>query len=155
MPRGVLGLKYQYFRKGLAARVAYVDGWMGARGRILIVDDEESVVDVVGGHLKDLGYEIDEARTGEEALRLATAARYDVILLDVLLPGMNGIDVLKRLRTDERTAAVPVAFLTVLGEAAHVLEGFEAGGNAYVVKPLDLHRIAEVVGLLARETRAH
>lgn len=126
-----------------------------AKMRVLIVDDEPAIAEVVGGHLHDEGYAVEAVQTGDEALERCRNGEFDIVLLDVLLPGIDGIEVARRLRADPRTRHLPVAFLTVLGESANVLDGFEAGGNAYVVKPVDLERITEVVGLLAREVRAH
>lgn len=126
-----------------------------AKGRILIVDDEPTVSEVVGEHLQDLGYTVESVPSGEDALERLRTQRYDMVFLDILLPGMDGIEVARRLRADPALRDIPLAFLTVLGESANVLDGFEVGGNAYVVKPLDLGRIEEVVGLLTKETTAH
>ncbi|WP_245237509.1 response regulator, partial [Paenibacillus ihuae] len=100
--------------------------------RILVVDDEERIRRLLKMYLEKEGYEIDEAEDGEIALRKATANDYGLILLDVMLPGIDGIEVLTRLRGVKST---PVLMLTAKGGEINRVQGFEMGADDYVVKP--------------------
>ncbi|MHB8244121.1 MAG: response regulator transcription factor [Acidimicrobiales bacterium] len=107
---------------------------------ILVVDDEPSLVDTVSTVLRYEGYRVVEARTGREALACAQEERFDLVILDVMLPDIDGFEVTRRMRRDG--IVVPVLFLTARGEVEDLVEGFAAGGDDYVAKPFSL---AEVV----------
>ena len=100
--------------------------------RILVVDDEERIRRLLKMYLEKEGYTIDEAEDGETALRLASNADYALILLDVMLPGIDGVEVCSRLR---QVKATPVIMLTAKGEEMNRVQGFEVGADDYVVKP--------------------
>jgi DNA-binding response OmpR family regulator len=122
-------------------------------GRILLVDDEEEVQTLVGWVLRDLGYDVDLAASGPEALQHVEAARPDLVLLDLVLPGTTGWAVLDSLRQTE--GAPPVVLVTVCGDAATVVRAVRQGVAACVFKPFpvqDLVTTCERVlrGRLAR-----
>jgi DNA-binding response OmpR family regulator len=100
--------------------------------RILVVDDEPTIREVVGQYLELEGYQIIKAADGAEALRLAAACPPDLVILDLMLPGIDGLEVCRRLRA---TSAVPIVMLTARGEEADQLAGFETGSDDYVTKP--------------------
>ena len=100
--------------------------------RILVVDDEERIRRLLRMYLEKEGYEIDEASSGEQALELALNNHYALILLDLMLPVMDGLEVCRRLRQVKGT---PVIMLTAKGEESHRVQGFESGADDYVVKP--------------------
>ena len=103
---------------------------------ILVVDDEPDIVRVVSRIMQSCEYTVQTAHDGPEALEKARAERPDVIILDLNLPGMNGFEVMKRLRADEETRAIPIVMMT----AAYVSiedarRGNDSGADEYVVKP--------------------
>lgn len=106
--------------------------------RILVVDDEERIRRLIKMYLEREQYEIDEAENGEDALQMALAADYDLIMLDLMLPGIDGIEVCEKLREVKST---PVIMLTAKGEESNRIQGFEAGADDYVVKPFSPREI--------------
>ncbi len=119
---------------------------MEGQERILVVDDEERIRRLLKMYLEREGYQIEEAEDGEEALRKALKTDYDLILLDLMLPGMDGLDVCRQIRQDKAT---PIIMLTARGEESNRVEGFEAGADDYVVKPFSprevIHRVKAVL----------
>lgn len=102
---------------------------------ILLVDDDQDVLDMYGEILKDAGYAVDFALDGEKALELCEKKKYDLILLDLMMPVMDGIECLKRLRADESKYGHPVVVaLTNVTMAVNVREAFENGADGYLVK---------------------
>jgi DNA-binding response OmpR family regulator len=114
------------------------------RPRILAVDDTRQNLELLTKILERCGYDVALALDGSEALELAAKENPDLILMDILMPGMNGIEVCRRLKADPATHGIPVIFLTSKTESVEILEGFEAGAVDYVTKPF---RVSE---LLAR-----
>ncbi len=113
--------------------------------KILVVDDEHSVRDLCIACVRHgLGkeYEVVEASNGEEAMAAVEAERPDLILLDIKMPGMDGFEVCRRLKSSADTRNVPVVFLTALGEERHVEKGLALGGDGYVVKPFNAVTLA-------------
>src|ERR1700743_3813026 len=102
-------------------------------GRIGVVDDDPTVADVVGRYLIRDGHSVQSARDGYEALRLIEERPPDLVVLDLMLPGIDGLEVCRRLR--ERWP-IPVVMLTALGDENDRLAGFEIGADEYVAKPL-------------------
>jgi DNA-binding NtrC family response regulator len=131
----------------------------GKPARILIVDDVPANLNVLGDALEPEGYEILVARSGEAALESARTNRPDLILLDVMMPGMDGFETCRRLKAMEVTRNIPVIFVTARDEIRSVLEGFEVGGVDYVAKPLQTKELLTRVRthlrlhLLAEELR--
>jgi PleD family two-component response regulator len=107
------------------------------RGKILIVDDTPSMIYMVKTVLEKEGYEIIVATTGEKGITRAEKTEPDLILLDVLMPGMDGFETCRRLKAEERTREIPVIFMTGLSAIETKVAGFEAGGVDYVTKPIE------------------
>ena len=103
---------------------------------VLIVDDTPANLDVLQDMLASSGYEMLIAINGESALKQAEYAGPDIILLDVMMPGINGFETCRRLKQQESTREIPVIFMTALSDTADKVQGFEVGGVDYVTKPL-------------------
>ncbi|MFC4617846.1 response regulator transcription factor [Camelliibacillus cellulosilyticus] len=114
---------------------------------ILVVDDEERIRRLLRMYLEREDYIIDEAEDGEEALERALNTDYDLILLDLMLPGMDGIEVCEKLREHKAT---PVIMLTAKGEEANRVQGFEVGTDDYIVKPFSPREVVLRVKALLR-----
>jgi two-component system response regulator ResD len=121
------------------------------KANILIVDDEERIRRLLRMYLEKEGYAIAEAEDGETALQKALEQDFDLILLDLMLPGMDGIEVCTRLR---QTKATPVIMLTAKGEEANRVQGFEAGTDDYVVKPFSPREVIYRVKAILRRSSA-
>lgn len=119
--------------------------------RLLVVDDEPFILDAVATSLRFLGFEVDTAATGQAALRRARESEPDLIVLDVLLPDVDGFAVVRRLR--EEGATVPVIFLTAKDTQQDKVTGLGLGGDDYVTKPFGLEELAARVRAVLRRTR--
>ncbi len=106
-----------------------------AAERILVADDEEDILELVSYNLGRENYRVECIATGEEALERARAAMPDLIVLDLMLPGVGGLDVCKVLKSDPRTSGIPIVMLTAKGEEADIVAGLELGADDYVTKP--------------------
>ncbi|SOC38795.1 response regulator transcription factor [Salinicoccus kekensis] len=115
--------------------------------KILIVDDEERIRKLLNMYLVREGYEITEAEDGAEALELALENDYNCILLDLMMPEMDGIEVAKRLRREKST---PIIMLTAKGEENNRVEGFEVGADDYIVKPFSPREVVLRVKAILR-----
>jgi two-component system, OmpR family, response regulator ResD len=121
---------------------------MDARGSILVVDDEPTITDVVSRYLERAGYSTRVAGDGADALRIAGESRPDLVVLDLMLPGMDGLEVMRRLREHER---VSVILLTAKGEHTDRIIGLRLGADDYVVKPFSpAELVARVDAVLRR-----
>ena len=103
---------------------------------VLIVDDNPMNLGILSSYLKGSGYRIIVARTGEKAIDKAQQEQPDIVLLDVMMPGMDGYDTCRRLKSDEATKDIPVIFMTAMSEARDKVRGFQAGAVDFVTKPL-------------------
>lgn len=108
---------------------------MAKHKTILVVDDEEDILELVKFNLAREGFHIESTVTGEKALKKAASLLPDLIILDLMLPGIDGLEVARRLKGDDRTRAVPVIMLTAKGEEADIVTGLELGADDYVIKP--------------------
>ncbi len=116
---------------------------------ILVVDDEPSIVDTVATVLRYEGFTVDEASDGRQALSKLQERRFDLVILDVMMPGIDGLEVTRRMRADG--IEVPVLFLTARGETADLVAGLAAGGDDYIAKPFSLAElVARSKALLRR-----
>lgn len=106
-----------------------------AKETILAVDDEEDILELIRYNLDREGYVVRTVRSGEEALRQIALERPDLVLLDLMLPGVDGRDVCKSLKRDPKTAAVPVVMLTARTEDVDIVSGLELGADDYITKP--------------------
>ncbi|HMQ51502.1 MAG TPA: response regulator [Anaerolineae bacterium] len=108
---------------------------------LLIVDDNLKNLKVLLDLLKDHGFDISVARNGEETLERAGRRPPDLILLDVMMPGLDGFETCRRLKANETTREIPIIFMTALTDVESKLKGFEAGGVDYVTKPLEYQEV--------------
>jgi len=106
-----------------------------ANERVLIVDDEEDVLELVRYNLDRSGYQVETAASGEEALAKTKRKLPDLIVLDLMLPGIDGLEVCKKLKSDVKTESVPIIMLTAKGEETDIVTGLELGAEDYVTKP--------------------
>lgn len=104
---------------------------------ILVVDDDPDVLHLVSDRLKSWGYQVLEASAGDEALQVAEEKQPDLILLDTILPNMDGREVCENLRQNESTREIAVIFLTALELADHIKAGMDVGADDYIIKPID------------------
>lgn len=102
---------------------------------ILIVDDEEDILELIKFNLEKEGYSIVKALTGEKAVKIAGQTSIDLIVLDLMLPGMDGLEVTKFLKTDKKTWKIPIIMLTAKGEESDIITGLELGADDYLLKP--------------------
>ncbi len=120
--------------------------------RILVVDDEPDIVELVAANLRKEGFEVKGVGDGARALSLAREEPFDLVVLDLMLPDVQGLDVCRALRRDVKTAAVPLIMLTARGEEIDKLIGFEVGADDYVTKPFSPRElVARVRALLRRQ----
>ena len=121
------------------------------KNKILIVDDERQLVSLVSLHMSMSGYEVLTANDGEAALSIIDKEKPDLVILDLMLPKIDGWEVCKRLRTESKIGDIPVIMLTARSEAGDKLRGFECGADDYVTKPFSPRElVARVKRVLAR-----
>jgi two-component system phosphate regulon response regulator PhoB len=129
-----------------------------AREKILVVEDDEDILELILFHLAREGFRAEAAGSGEEALRKARAERPDVVLLDLMLPGLNGLEVCRALKADARTAGAAVVMVTAKGEEGDIVAGLELGADDYVTKPFSpavlMARVRAVLRRRKREEKA-
>jgi two-component system, OmpR family, phosphate regulon response regulator PhoB len=121
-----------------------------AMSKILIVEDETSLVEVLSYNLRREGYEIAVANEGHEGLRKAQMLLPDLILLDLMLPGLNGLDICRELRASPRTAGIAILMLTARGEETDQVVGFAVGADDYVTKPFSVKVLLQRIKVLLR-----
>ncbi len=117
---------------------------------ILVVDDEPDLVELMVYNLEQSGHTVLSAANGRQALELAKARLPDLIVLDVMMPELNGIEVAKRLRAQTETASMPIIMLTAKSEEAHELEGLDAGADDYITKPFSMQVLLARINALTR-----
>jgi two-component system phosphate regulon response regulator PhoB len=125
-----------------------------AKDRVLVVDDEEDILELVQYNLNKEGYEVTCAASGEKALQLARAELPDLILLDLMLPGVGGLDVCRLLKGDQRTAHIPIIMLTAKTEESDIVLGLEMGADDYITKPFSPRVVSARVRAVLRRKRA-
>ena len=118
--------------------------------RILVVDDEPEIVALVTYHLAKVGYRVATAATGQEALDLARRERPSLIVLDLMLPGISGFDVLEQLRSDESTRDIAVLMLTARDGVQDRVRGLDMGADDYLVKPFHVEELLARINALLR-----
>jgi two-component system phosphate regulon response regulator PhoB len=124
-----------------------------AQEKILAIDDEEDILELVRYNLTREGFQVICASTGEEALDIALAEKPELIVLDLMLPGIDGLEVMRRLKATPSTQPIPVVMLTAKGEEADIVTGLELGADDYVTKPFSPRILsARVKAVLRRKT---
>ena len=116
--------------------------------RILLVEDDPMIGAAVHAALKDAAYAADWVRNGQTALTTLGAQHYDLVLLDLGLPGKDGMEVLRTLRATPRTKELPVIIVTAKDTDRAVLEGFQSGANYYITKPFEPRELVDSVELI-------
>ena len=124
---------------------------MSEKKKILLADDEEDIKAVVQLFLESKGYEVITAFDGLSAIDMAQAEKPDLILLDVMMPVVNGYEVCTRLKADEATRDIPIVMLSAMAQSESVDKGLSAGAVDYIVKPFDPARLEEVVRRILSE----
>lgn len=124
--------------------------------RILAVDDEEHILELLAYNLENDGYEVKKAMSGEEALSILDSTQIDLVLLDWMLPGMDGIEVLKKIRANETYHKVPVIFLTAKSDEISKVVGLLVGSDDYIAKPFGVHELlARIKAVLRRSENVY
>lgn len=117
--------------------------------RVLVVEDEKNLNRIISELMEDEGYSVDSCFNGADALEYTLAARYDVMILDIMLPKLDGLELVRRLRSHGDTT--PVLFLTARDSVADRVEGLESGGDYYLTKPFDFKELVAVVHVMTRK----
>ena len=127
-----------------------------AKEKILVVDDEEDILELLRYNLLREGYNVSCAASGEEALRLAQSEIPDLLVQDLMLPGIDGLEVTKILKNDSRTRDIPIVMLTAKGEEADIVTGLELGADDYITKPFSPRvLVARVRAVLRRKVKEY
>jgi len=123
--------------------------------QILVVEDERDIARVIAYNLKQAGFDVVTAGDGETAMRAAREEQFDLVILDLMLPGISGTEVCRRLKQSPQTARTPIVMLTAKGEELDRVVGFELGADDYVVKPFSVRElILRVQAILRRGSSA-
>lgn len=123
-----------------------------AREHIFVVEDEEDILELLEYHLAREGYTVSKAMNGEDALDAIPRQQPDLVLLDLMLPGVDGLEVCRLLRNDPAATAIPIVMVTAKGEESDVITGLELGADDYVTKPFSMKvLIARVRTVLRRK----
>jgi two-component system, OmpR family, alkaline phosphatase synthesis response regulator PhoP len=124
-----------------------------AEEKILVVDDEENILELIRFNLENNGYEVITAANGIDAVKLAKSENPQLVLLDLMLPGMDGYDVCKEIRMDKSLAGIPIIMITAKGEELDKILGLELGADDYITKPFSIREmLARVKAVLRRTT---
>ncbi len=119
--------------------------------RILIIDDEPDIIDLVSYNLKKEGFDVDSATDGEAALANIGTSEYDLVILDLMLPGIQGLDLCRMMRSDSNNTSIPIVMLTAKGEEVDKIVGLEMGADDYVTKPFSPRElVARIKAVLRR-----
>ncbi|MDY0003595.1 MAG: response regulator transcription factor [Polyangia bacterium] len=124
-----------------------------AKADLLVVDDEDEILELIRYNLEKEGYAVRCARSGEEAVEEARRHLPDLLLLDLMLPGLDGFDVCRILRAEPKTAAVPIVMITARGEDADIVAGLEVGADDYLTKPFSPRVLVARVKAMLRRRR--
>jgi DNA-binding response OmpR family regulator len=122
-------------------------------GRVLIVEDEEALVRILEFMLRARGYEVLSAYDGADGLSLATSAQPDLVVLDIMLPRMDGVTVCRRLKGDARTRHIPIILLTARAQSEDRENGLDAGANLFLTKPYERSTLLASIDRLVEEHR--
>jgi len=120
---------------------------------LLIVDDEQDIIELIKYNLENEGYSILTAQTGEQAIQIACHSPLDLIVLDLMLPGMDGLEVTKYLKHNEHTQNIPIVMLTAKGEESDIVTGLELGANDYISKPFSPKVLVARIRAILRRRR--
>ena len=121
--------------------------------RVLIVEDEPDIRDLLAFHLEREGFQVSKSRTGSDALRQIRTSPPDLVLLDIMLPEVDGLEVCRRLRREPATAPLPIVMLTAKGDEVDRVLGLELGADDYIVKPFSPKEVVARVRAVLRRSR--
>lgn len=139
----------------LSSPVALLESLTMAQKRILLVEDEVDMAELVSMRLTRDQYAVEVVHDGREAVSRAKMSQPDLVLLDIMLPGLNGVEVLRELKNDPRSAHIPVIMLTAKGEDSDVVVGLQLGADDYVAKPFSMSvLLARIAAALRRNEAA-
>lgn len=124
-----------------------------SKERVLVIEDEHDILANIKLRLENRGFAVLTASSGEEGLTIAREKMPDAVLLDLMLPGIGGLEVLSRIRSDRKTAAIPVIIVSALGEESDVVVGLEAGADDYVSKPFNTAVLIARIHAVLRRNR--
>jgi CheY-like chemotaxis protein len=135
--------------------VAHLEGAAGGRRRVrvLVADDEPNILYALEEAVRGLGHECLSACDGAEALLIARAVRPDLVITDVIMPRLNGLELCERLKGDPETSAIPVVLVTVRAADKDLRAGDRSGADAYITKPFQMHDLEETITRLASRRR--
>ena len=119
---------------------------------VLVVDDEPDLVELIAYNLEQQGHTVLTANNGADAISQAKSRQPDLVVLDVMMPELNGVEVARRLRAQTETASVPIIMLTAKTEEAHEIEGLGAGADDYITKPFSMQVLLARIDAMARRT---
>ena len=120
--------------------------------KILIIEDEKDIGELVQFNLENLGYDISLANNGELGLELARKNKHDLILLDLMLPGIHGLEVCRIIKSDNNINSIPVIMVTALGQEENIVKGLESGADDYITKPFSFKILyARIKSVLRRD----
>lgn len=122
---------------------------------ILVVDDEEHIRELLRYNLENSGYVIGEAESGEEALQKISEEQFQLVLLDIMLPGIDGLEVLRKIRQDNDQRSLPVILLTAKGEEIDKVVGLELGADDYIAKPFGIYELQARIKTVFRRLEAY
>lgn len=124
------------------------------REKILVVEDDEDILELIAFNLQNEGYAVSKAESAEEAFKKVAGSLPDLIVLDLMLPEMDGLEVCRRLKADERLRSVPIVMVTAKGEESDVVAGLELGADDYITKPFRRRElVARVRAVLRRRAQ--
>lgn len=103
--------------------------------RVVVIEDEEDILELISYNLRREGFDVKGASSGEEGLALVESSQPDIVLLDLMLPGLSGLDVCRRLKANKALSSIPVVMVSAKGSESDIIEGLELGADDYVTKP--------------------
>ena len=120
--------------------------------RILVIDDEPEITEIVKTFLEESGYRVAVVNSPSEAVEKARAFKPDVVLLDIMMPGVDGYDICQQLKADPQFAGVPIIFLTGKDRTDDMGRSFRSGGDMFIKKPFSCERLLEIVNIVLVST---
>ncbi|MFQ5816237.1 MAG: PleD family two-component system response regulator, partial [Candidatus Hydrothermarchaeaceae archaeon] len=139
-------------REGKPVLLHTTNYWRTSMSRIMIVDDEPNIMVLTRKMLEKKGYEVSEAKSGEECLKRLKQEKPDLILLDVMLRGEDGWEICKKIKSAEETKGIPVVMFTIRGSEDSVEKSMECGADAHISKPFDMEDLQDTVERLLGKT---
>ena len=118
------------------------------KNRVLLVDDDKQILNSLRVYLELENYEVFTASNGQEALEKVTGNKPEILVLDIMMPEMDGFEVLETIKKNEELSSIPVIMLTAKGQPVDVLKGYKMGASSYMTKPFNLNELVENIELI-------